>query len=334
MSKGSDGSTAPHAPRKLVVPLEGDIRSRESISSHQWLKIARFFALIPLLAVLAVAALVAVDARAAKALDSEEQAFLSIINNYRSAQGLGTLALDPQLNEVALWMANDMASNDYFSHTDSLGRDPFARMDEIGYAYNTWRGENLVAGTEGAQASFEMWTGSPGHNANMLGEHYTVIGIARKFDEGSTFGWYWATEFGGHTAPPPPPPPAPTSPPPPAPSPVAEPQPIATAAPVMQDHVQDPVEVPPPPAPTNTPAATPEATPTATPAETSNSRPVNTPVRTPTPEIKATAPQDSTGSWWRSLRTVSDAWDAQNGGRRTFVGAVRSVTLVFAPASR
>ncbi|MCH8201238.1 MAG: CAP domain-containing protein, partial [Chloroflexi bacterium] len=131
---------------------------------------------------MAVAALVAVDTRAATALDSEEQAFLSIINNYRSAQGLGTLALDPQLNGVALWMANDMASKDYFSHTDSLGRDPFVRMDQMGYAYNTWRGENLVAGTEGAQAAFEMWTGSPGHNVNMLGEHYTVIGIARKFD--------------------------------------------------------------------------------------------------------------------------------------------------------
>ena len=329
MINGSDGRTALQAHSKLAVPLEGDTRSPEAISIHQWPTIARFFAVIPLLVALAVAALVVVDTRPARALDSEEQAFLSIINDYRSAQGLGTLALDPQLNGVALWMANDMASNDYFSHTDSLGRDPFVRMDQLGYAYNTWRGENLVAGTEGAQAAFEMWTGSPGHNVNMLGEHYTVIGIARKFDEGSTFGWYWATEFGGHTAPPPPPPPAPTSPPPPAPPPVAEPQPTATAAPVMQDHVQDPVEVPPPPAPTNTLAATP----TATPAETSNSRPVNTPVRTPTPEIKATAPQDSTGSWWRSLRTVSDAWDAQDGGRRTFVGAVHSATLVLAPAS-
>ncbi len=321
---GSDGRTAPHALRNLMAPLEGNVRPRQSISIHQWPTIARFFAVIPLLAVLAVAALVAVDTRAAKALDSEEQAFLSMINNYRAAEGLGTLSLDPQLNDVALWMANDMASNNYFSHTDSLGRDPFVRMDQIGYAYNTWRGENLVAGTEGAQASFEMWTGSPGHNANMLGEHYTVIGIARKFDEGSTFGWYWATEFGGHTAPPPPTSPPP--PPPPAPPPVAEPQPTATAAPVVQDPVPDPVDVPPPPAPTHTPVATP--------AETSESEPANTPVVTPTPEIKVTTPQDFTGSWWRSLRTVSDRWDAPESGRRTFVGAVRSVTLAFAPASR
>ncbi len=326
MTNGSDGRTAPRALRKLVAPLEGETRSRESISSHQWLRIARFFAVIPLIAALAVAALVAVDTRAAKALDSEEQTFLSIINDYRSAQGLGTLALDPQLNEVALWMANDLASNNYFSHTDSLGRDPFTRMDQMGYVYNTWRGENLVAGTEGAQASFEMWTGSPGHNDNMLGEHYTVIGIARKFNEGSDFGWYWATEFGGHAAPTPPPPSPPSPLPPP---PVAEPQPTATAAPAGGDPVQDPVEAPPPPAPTNTPAATPAATP----AETSENKPTSTPVRVPAPEIKDTATQDSSASWWRSLRTVSDRWDAPDGGRRTFVGAVRTETLVFAPAS-
>jgi uncharacterized protein YkwD len=268
--------------------------------------IARFFAVIPLLVAVAVVALGAVDTRAARALDSEEETFLNTINNYRAANGLGALALDPQLNQVALWMANDMASNNYFSHTDSLGRDPFVRMDQIGYGYNTWRGENLVAGTEGAQASFEMWTGSPGHNANMLGEHYTVIGIARKFNASSTFGWYWATEFGGHTAPPPPP--------------VAQPQPTATAAPVVQDRVQDPVEVP-PPAPTNTPAPPPPSKPTAT------------PVMTPMPEIKATA-QDYTASWWRSLQTVSHRWVAPDDGRRTFVGVFRSLALAGAAANR
>ncbi len=263
-----------------------------------------------------MAALFAIDTRAAKALDSEEQAFLSIINDYRSAHGLGTLALDSELNEVALWMAGDMASNDYFSHTDSLGRDPFLRMDQMGYAYNTWRGENLVAGTEGAQASFEMWTGSPGHDSNMLGEHYAVIGIARYFDASSSFGWYWAAEFGGHTAPPLPPPPAPT----------AVPQPTPTAAPVVQDTVQEPVDLPAPlapPAPVHTaaPTAAPTTAPTTAPTAepTSESRPANTPVTTPTPEIKAAAPPDFSASWWRSLGTLSDRWDAPDSGRRTFV---------------
>lgn len=311
MTNGSDGRTAPGALNKSGALNKGDTRPPVSISSRQWLMIARFFVVIPVLAALAFAALFTVDTRAAKALDSEEQTFLSIINNYRAANGLGTLAIDPQLNEVALWMANDMASNDYFSHTDSLGRDPFQRMDQMGYTYNTWRGENLVAGTEGAQASFEMWTGSPGHNANMLGEHYTVIGIARKFNQSSSFGWYWATEFGGQTAPLPPPP---------APPPTAKPQPIPTAAP----QVQDPVK-PPPPAPTKTPVPAP----VKIVDKIQEDEPVKTPVKTPTPEIKAAAPLDSSASWWRSLKTVSDRWDAADGGRRAFVSAVRGLSRVF-----
>ena len=34
----------------------------------------------------------------------------------------------------------------YFSHTDSLGRDPWTRMCYFGYCYNTWKGENIAAG--------------------------------------------------------------------------------------------------------------------------------------------------------------------------------------------
>jgi hypothetical protein len=180
-----------------------------------------------------------------------------MINQHRAANGLGPLTLDSRLNDVARWMANDLATNNYFSHTDSQGRDPFTRMDQLGYAVNTWRGENLVAGTATASSSFEMWRTSEGHNANMLGANYTVIGIARAYNAGSSFGWYWATEFGGPdlNAPAPLPPAQPESAPqpavqvqePPAPAPAAPAQPVVTAAP------------PPPPAPTI--VVTPEPTP-------------------------------------------------------------------------
>jgi hypothetical protein len=186
----------------------------------------------------------------AEALDSEEQTFLATINDYRAQNGLGPLSENATLDSDARWMANDLATHNYFSHEDSLGRDPFARMDDMGYGYNTWRGENLVAGTETAAYSFKMWHESPEHNANMLGSHYTVIGIARAYGATSTFGWYWATEFGGEddSAPPPP---APTAPPPPAtPPPVAE-----------------PVITPVPPPPTLEPTAAPAPT-AAPPAQT------------------------------------------------------------------
>jgi uncharacterized protein YkwD len=216
-----------------------------SVSPSQWLKIARFIAAVPILVALFVVSLSASETPRAEALDSEEQAFLGIINQYRADNGLGPLQIDSQLNTVARWMADDMANNNYFSHTDSLGRDPFVRMDQLGYTYNTWRGENLVAGTDTADYAFEMWSGSPGHNANMLSSNYTVIGIARAYNSGSTFGWYWATEFGGQTAAPAPPPAAPATP---KPAPAPQPdQPQVQPAPA-QDISDEP-----PPAPTATP---------------------------------------------------------------------------------
>ena len=117
----------------------------------------------------AVVAVVAVagaprGAEADPAIDAEEQAFLGIINSYRAQNGLGTLSLNTELNNAGDWMSNDMAAKDYFSHTDSLGRDPFQRMADFGYTYNTWKGENLAAGVETAQGAFDLFKNSPGHN--------------------------------------------------------------------------------------------------------------------------------------------------------------------------
>ncbi len=215
--------------------------------------------------------------RAAVALDSEEQQFLALLNEYRVQNGVGPLIEHPALRDAALWMANDMATKNYFSHTDSFGRDPFQRMDQMGYAYNTWRGENLVAGTETAGYAFQLWKDSPSHNANMLGPNYTVIGIARVFGPASDYGWYWATEFGGVGAPTPAPPP-PTQAPPPPPQPTPAPV-VRTAAPAAPT-----VAPAPPPAPTI--VATPQPTPS------------------PEPTYKQT-------EWWQTLEAVTDDWGAK-----------------------
>jgi hypothetical protein len=217
-----------------------------------------FVALIALIAALSV--LAAMPRGAVAAIDGEEQAFLTLINSHRAANGLGTLTLDSQLNVVADWMSNDMATNDYFSHTDSLYRDPFQRMADLGYTYNTWKGENLAAGVDTAQGAFDLFEGSPGHNANMLNANFKVIGIARVFGDGSTFGWYWSTEFGGQGSTPPP------APPPPEPEPTEPPPPPPP----------EPTEPPPPPEPT--PVPTPEPTPEPTPVPTPEPTPEPTPV--------------------------------------------------------
>jgi hypothetical protein len=128
-------------------------------------------------------------------IDAEESAFLNLINQYRAANGKGALTLNNNLNNVADWMSQDMAARNYFDHKDSQGRDPFQRMKDFGYNYRA-AGENIAAGYQTAAQVFEGWKNSPGHNANMLNGAFTEIGIGRAYNAGSTFKWYWTTDFG------------------------------------------------------------------------------------------------------------------------------------------
>lgn len=136
-------------------------------------------------------------AHAAVALDSEEAAFCTLINDYRATEGLPALMVSEKLTAASEWMSADMAAKNYFSHTDSLGRDPFQRMTAFGYSYSTWRGENIAAGNATASATFEQWKNSSGHNANMLNANYKVIGIGKATNSAATYRNYWTTNFGG-----------------------------------------------------------------------------------------------------------------------------------------
>jgi len=124
-------------------------------------------------------------------LDNEEEVFLGLINNYRAENGLNPLVLTPLLEEAAQWMSEDMKKKEYFSHTDSQGRDPFQRMKAFGYNFNTWKGENLAYGVLTGKDAFVLWKESPGHNANMLNPQFIVMGIGKEEE-------YWTTDFGGY----------------------------------------------------------------------------------------------------------------------------------------
>lgn len=137
-------------------------------------------------------------AQSGPTLDSEEQAFLVLINDYRRQNGLGPLQVSATMTNAAKWLSNDMGQKNYFSHTDSLGRDPYKRMADFGYAYSVAKGENIAAGNSTAAATFEQWRNSPGHNQAMLTGAFTAIGIGRAYVPGSTYRYYWTTDFGGY----------------------------------------------------------------------------------------------------------------------------------------
>lgn len=169
--------------------------------------------------------LLTTDDRTTVVLDGEEEAFLALINQYREQNGLTALTFVPELRTAAEWMSADMGANAYFEHTDSLGRDTFERMAAFGYGFNTWKGENLAAGTSSAQETFYQWQTSPAHDANMLNPNFVAVGLGRIHTEGSPFGWYWTSDFGGFI--------------PSVPAPVT-PTAIATAIPVLPSTIPTP----------------------------------------------------------------------------------------------
>jgi uncharacterized protein YkwD len=290
-------------------------------------------------------------------LDSEEQAFLGLINQYRASNSLGALTISTNLNRAAHWMGNDLGTNAYFSHTDSAGRSPYSRAIDCGYPQGA--GENLAAGTawSTAQSAFTAWQNSPGHNANMLGSYYQQIGIARVNVPGSPYDWYWVTNFGaindgtgggGGGQPANTPTPTNTTAPPtatntPAPS-TATPTntpgqqggpPTATTTPVpptaTPTNTPNGGNQPTPPTPPGTPTNTPNggaATATPTRTNTPTATPTNTPAGTPTPTPTATTPAGSLPLVPGSSNLVG--WPGAEGDPETALAPIaKTIEIVF-----
>lgn len=120
-----------------------------------------------------------------------------LINEYRASKGLPPLVLHPNLSAAADWHSHDMARNNYFDHTDSMGRDPYKRMADFGYTAETDKGESIDAARETAAAVFASWKADSYHDENMLLDRFHSIGIGRAYNPNSTFKWYWTVTFGG-----------------------------------------------------------------------------------------------------------------------------------------
>ena len=134
-------------------------------------------------------------------LDAEEQAFVTLINNYRAQNSLGPLTPCISMSRAAQGHSEDMRDQDYFDHDNLVGEDPFDRMclacfDLACPQIQTTMGENIAAGNSDAAATFEQWRTSPGHNANMLNGAFNFMGIGRATG-GGTYGVYWTNVFAG-----------------------------------------------------------------------------------------------------------------------------------------
>lgn len=128
-------------------------------------------------------------------LDSEEIAFLGLINDHRAMSGLGPLSVSSSLSAASAYHSIDMAAKAYLDHTMIDGTSVQQNMQNFGYQGGAY-GENIAAGTDTAAEAMNIWRNSGEHNANMLNGSFGAIGIGRAYDDASPHGWYWTTIFG------------------------------------------------------------------------------------------------------------------------------------------
>lgn len=108
-----------------------------------------------------------------------EQRAFTLVNKERKKHKLPELELDEQLLAVARAHSQDMANNNYFSHTNLDGLSSFDRLEAADIKWKT-AGENLAYNNDHddpALTAVNSWINSPEHYENLLTEGYTHTGL-------------------------------------------------------------------------------------------------------------------------------------------------------------
>lgn len=166
---------------------------------------------------------------------------LELTNEFRAQNGLAPLKLNAELNAAADAHSQDMALQDYFSHTGKNGSQPWDRAKIVGYEARSM-GENIAAGYQTPETVVQGWINSPGHRANMLNANYTELGVGYYYLANDTgrvnYNTYWTQLFGSGDLNPssaiPTPAPAPVAGPTPTPAPT--PTPVASSNTLVGDN--------------------------------------------------------------------------------------------------
>jgi len=119
-------------------------------------------------------------------IDSIRREFLDAVNQARSVGRIcgntsypaaPPVAWNNALAMAAYLHSEDMATNQFFSHTGADGSSPGTRITRQGYDWRTY-GENIAWGYPTVSAVLQGWLGSDGHCRNIMEPSFTEIGAA------------------------------------------------------------------------------------------------------------------------------------------------------------
>lgn len=120
-------------------------------------------------------------------MNSDETEVFNLINKQRTNNGLTALKIDSEAQRVARIKAEDMVTNNYFSHQSPTYGSPFDMLKSFKVSYKT-AGENIAANSSNSGA-VTSWMNSSGHKANILnsGFNYTGIGVVSSSKYGKIY---------------------------------------------------------------------------------------------------------------------------------------------------
>lgn len=137
-------------------------------------------------------------------LNDQQQAMLSQVNEARSQarqcgdqqfEAAEPLTWSCKLEAAAKSHSQDMAENDYFSHTGPEGAGIEQRVGNQDYLWLAV-GENIAAGHTSVSAAVEGWLDSPGHCRNLMNNAFTEMGMAKAENSESRYSTYWTQTLG------------------------------------------------------------------------------------------------------------------------------------------
>ncbi len=127
-------------------------------------------------------------------IDGMEKMVFYLVNATRAKFGQPTLIWSDLASLSGYIHSKDMADNDYFSHTNLEGQEPWDRMVDVGIDYY-YAAENLSGGYN---TPFDIHFGlmnSPGHRVNILSPNPSHLGVGIYYDYNSTYRIYTTENY-------------------------------------------------------------------------------------------------------------------------------------------
>ena len=129
-----------------------------------------------------------------EALAGESRVAFHMANAFRVLHGVGILTWCDKAATAARLHSEDMATQNYVSHTSADGRLFYMRLRENGVLYNTCA-ENLCAGYYSGVGAHNAWVNSALHRANLLNASMDRCGVGFAYELNSDYRYYAVSDY-------------------------------------------------------------------------------------------------------------------------------------------